>query len=189
MNTPAPGISLMWLLDGIVSLPATDARVADLTLDSREARAGSLFFALCGLRSHGLKFAADAAARGARVVLWEPPGEPHEDLDRGATALAAGGSVFVAPVAGLKALVGRIADRFFGWPSSHMRVVGITGTNGKTTCAYLLASCLGRLKSEAAYIGTIGWGRIGSLQVPTHTTPDVVSVHRQLSMLRAQGVR
>src|ERR1700686_2367719 len=65
MNAPAPGISLMWLLDGIVSLPATDARVADLTLDSREARAGSLFFALCGLRSHGLKFAADAAARGA----------------------------------------------------------------------------------------------------------------------------
>jgi UDP-N-acetylmuramoyl-L-alanyl-D-glutamate--2,6-diaminopimelate ligase len=190
MNVPAPGISLMWLLDGIVTLPAaTDARVADLTLDSREARAGSLFFALRGGRSHGLKFAVDAAARGASVVLWDPPGEPHEDLVRGATALAAGGSVFVAPVAGLKALVGRIADRFFGWPSSHMRVVGITGTNGKTTCAYLLASCLGRLRSEAAYIGTVGWGRIGSLRVPTHTTPDVVSVHRQLSMLRAQGVR
>jgi len=189
MNAPAPGISLMWLLDGIVSLPLTDARVADLTLDSREVRAGSLFFALCGLRSHGLRFAADAVARGARVVLWEPPAEPHGELIGDATALAAGGTVFVASVAGLKALVGRIADRFFGWPSAHMRVVGITGTNGKTTCAYLLASCLGRLKSEAAYIGTIGWGRIGSLQVPTHTTPDVVSVHRQLSILRAQGVR
>jgi UDP-N-acetylmuramoyl-L-alanyl-D-glutamate--2,6-diaminopimelate ligase len=102
--------------------------------------------------------------------------------------------VFVARVAGLRQLVGRIADRFFGWPSSHMRIVGITGTNGKTTCAYLLASCLGRLKSEAAYIGTVGWGRIGSLQVSTggrdaHTTADVVSVHRQLSILRAQGVR
>ena len=189
MNAPAPGISLMWLLDGIVTLPVTDARVADITLNSREARAGSLFFALCGRRSHGLKFAADAAARGAGVVLWDPPGEPHEDLVQAATALAAGGSVFVAPVAGLKALLGRIADRFFGWPSSHMRVVGITGTNGKTTCAYLLASCLRRLKSEAAYIGTIGWGRIGSLAVPTHTTPDVVTVHRQLSILRAQGVR
>ena len=190
MSAPTPGISLRWLLDGIVTLPtATEARVADLTLDSREVRAGSLFFALCGGRSHGLAFAADAAARGASVVLWDPPAEPREDLVRGATEAAAGGSVFVAPVAGLKALVGRIADRFFGWPSSHMRVVGITGTNGKTTCAYLLASCLGRLKSEAAYIGTVGWGRIGSLQVPTHTTPDVVSLHRQLSILRAQGVR
>jgi len=190
MNVPAPGISLLWLLDGIVTLPtATDARVTDLTIDSREARAGSLFFALCGGRSHGLEFAADAVARGASVVLWDPAVEPHEDIVRGATALAAGRSVFVAPVAGLKALIGRVADRFFGWPSSHMRVIGITGTNGKTTCAYLLASCLGRLKSEAGYIGTIGWGRIGSLKVPTHTTPDVVTVHRQLSMLRAQGVR
>jgi UDP-N-acetylmuramoyl-L-alanyl-D-glutamate--2,6-diaminopimelate ligase len=190
MSVPLPGISLLWLLDGIVTLPAaTDACVAELTLDSREVRAGSLFFALRGLRSHGLKFAADAAARGASVVLWDPSAEAHEDLVRDATALAAGGSLFVAPVAGLKALIGRIADRFFGWPSSHMRVVGITGTNGKTTCAYLLASCLGRLGSEAAYIGTIGWGRIGSLQVPTHTTPDVVSLHRQLSVLRAQGVR
>jgi UDP-N-acetylmuramoyl-L-alanyl-D-glutamate--2,6-diaminopimelate ligase len=180
----------MWLLDGIVSLPAaTDARVCDLTLDSREVRAGSLFFALCGLKSHGLKFAADAAARGASVLLWEPPAAPHEELVRAANTLAGGSSVFIAPVVGLKALVGRIADRFFGWPSSHMRVIGITGTNGKTTCAYLLASCLGRLRSEAAYIGTIGWGRIGSLEVPTHTTPDVVTVHRQLSVLRAQGVR
>ena len=190
MNVPPSGISLMWLLDGIVTLSAaTDVRVADITLDSREARAGSLFFALSGLRSHGLEFAADAAARGASVVLWDPPEKSHEDLVRDAAALAAGAAVFVAPVAGLKALVGRIADRFFGWPSAHMRIVGITGTNGKTTCAYLLASCLGRLKSEAAYIGTIGWGRIGALQVPTHTTPDVVTVHRQLSMLRAQGVR
>jgi UDP-N-acetylmuramoyl-L-alanyl-D-glutamate--2,6-diaminopimelate ligase len=190
MNVPPSGISLMWLLDGIVTLSAaTDVRVADITLDSREARAGSLFFALCGRRSHGLEFAADAAARGAGVVLWDPPAESHEELLRAATALAAGGSVFVAPVAGLKALVGRIADRFFGWPSSHLRVVGITGTNGKTTCAYLLASCLGRLKSEAAYIGTIGWGRIESLEIHTHTTPDVVTVHRRLSILRAQGVR
>ena len=86
-------------------------------------------------------------------------------------------------------MVGRIADRFFGWPSSNLRITGITGTNGKTTCAYLLAQCLERLKSDAAYIGTIGWGRIGELEAPTHTTPDVVSVHRQLSRLRALGVR
>jgi UDP-N-acetylmuramoyl-L-alanyl-D-glutamate--2,6-diaminopimelate ligase len=189
MSAAARSVSLTWLLDGIVALPATGARIADLTLDSREARAGSLFFALCGFKSHGLRFAADAVARGASVVLWDPPAGPHEDLAGDAAALAAGGSVLVAAVAGLKALVGRIADRFFGWPSSHLRIVGITGTNGKTTCGYLLAGCLERLNSEAAYIGTIGWGRIGALQAPTHTTPDVVSVHRQLSVLRSQGVR
>jgi UDP-N-acetylmuramoyl-L-alanyl-D-glutamate--2,6-diaminopimelate ligase len=86
-------------------------------------------------------------------------------------------------------MLGRIADRFFGWPSSHLRIVGITGTNGKTTCAYLLAQCLERLNADAAYIGTLGWGRIAALESPTHTTPDVVSLHRHLGQLRAAGVR
>ena len=57
--------TLTWLLDGIAALPANEARVADVTLDSREVRQGSLFLALAGGRDHGLKFAADAAARGA----------------------------------------------------------------------------------------------------------------------------
>jgi UDP-N-acetylmuramoyl-L-alanyl-D-glutamate--2,6-diaminopimelate ligase len=186
MSAATPGVSLRWLLDGIAAVPPNHARIFDLTLDSREVQAGSLFFALRGQTSHGLKYAAEAAARGASVVLWDPEEGSHQDLGLDAATLAA---VFVAPVAGLRQLIGRIADRFFGWPSSHLRIVGITGTNGKTTCAYLLAQCLERLKSDAAYIGTIGWGRIAALQVPTHTTPDVVSVHRQLSKLRALGVR
>jgi UDP-N-acetylmuramoyl-L-alanyl-D-glutamate--2,6-diaminopimelate ligase len=70
-----------------------------------------------------------------------------------------------------------------------LRIVGITGTNGKTTCAYLLAQCLEHLKSNAAYIGTLGWGRFGALEMGAHTTPDVVTVHRQLAALRAAGVR
>ena len=66
-------ISLMWLLDGIAAVPANQVRdIRDLTLDSREVRSGSLFFALPGRSVHGLKFAAEAAARGAGVVLWEP---------------------------------------------------------------------------------------------------------------------
>ena len=171
----------MWLLDGIATVPRSEARILDLTLDSREARAGSLFFALPGGKAHGLKFAADAAARGASVVLWEPSGEFRTPK--------LPPKVFVAEVPGLKNLVGRIADRFFGWPSSQLRITGITGTNGKTTCAYLLAQCLERLGSSAAYIGTIGWGRIGALAAPTHTTPDAVSLHRGLAQLRASGVR
>jgi UDP-N-acetylmuramoyl-L-alanyl-D-glutamate--2,6-diaminopimelate ligase len=173
--------ALMWLLDGIAKIPATEARVSDLTLDSRQACAGSLFFALPGQNAHGLKFALDAANHGASVVLWEPGG------DAALPALPPG--VFAAAIPNLKNLVGRIADRFFGWPSSHLRIFGITGTNGKTTCAYLLAQCLERLGHAAAYMGTIGWGRPGSLGELTHTTPDVVTVHRTLAQLRAAGVR
>ena len=174
-------VSLMWLLDGIASVPANDARVVDLTLDSREVRAGFLFFALRGRRSHGLQFAAEAAARGACAVLWEP--DPNVEVP------AFPQNLFAAPVEDLHKLVGRIADRFFKWPSSQLSVVGITGTNGKTTCAYLAAQCLERLGREAAYVGTIGWGRVGALDTASHTTPDAVSVHRMLARLKAQGVR
>ncbi len=114
------------------------------------------------------------------MVLWEPAaGLAPPDLPE----------MFAAPVPGLSALVGRIADRFFERPSAQLRVVGITGTNGKTTCAYLLAQCLESLGRPAAYIGTIGWGRPAALERPTHTTPDVVTLHRQLAGLRAAGVR
>ena len=172
----------MWLLDGIATVPNIESRdVLDLTLDSREVRPGSLFFALPGRTAHGLKFATEAAARGASVVLWEPGAQVSPPK------LPA--TVFAAAIPGLKGLVGRIADRFFNWPSSQLRITGITGTNGKTTCAYLLAQCLERLGSRAAYIGTIGWGRIASLEQPTLTTPDVVTLHRELAVLRASGVR
>ena len=173
--------ALTWLLDGIAALPANEARVSDVTLDSREVRAGSLFIALAGGREHGLKFAAEAVARGASAVLWEPA------ADVAVPALPAG--VFAAPVPGLRFLAGRIADRFFGWPSSNLRIVGITGTNGKTTTAYLLAQCLEKLGMAAAYIGTIGFGRPASLAQPTHTTPDAISLHRILSHMRSSGVR
>ena len=173
--------ALSWLLDGIAQVPANAARVTDMTLDSREVRAGSLFLALAGGRAHGLKFAADAAARGASAVLWEPGADAaHPTLP---------GNVFAAPVPNLRLLAGRIADRFFGWPSSNLRITGVTGTNGKTTCAYLLAQCLERLGMAAAYIGTIGFGRPATLAQGTHTTPDAISVHRILAQLRSGGVR
>jgi UDP-N-acetylmuramoyl-L-alanyl-D-glutamate--2,6-diaminopimelate ligase len=174
-------VPLTWLLDGIAAVPANEAQVADLALDSREVRAGHLFFALRGRRSHGLEFAAEAAARGACAVLWEPG--PNVE------APVFPQTLFAAPVEDLHKLVGRIADRFFERPSAYLSVIGITGTNGKTTCAYLAAQCLERLGHEAAYVGTIGWGRVGALDTASHTTPDAVSVHRMLARLKAQGVR
>ena len=174
-------VSLQWLLDGIAAVPERDAQVADLAIDSRQVRPGSLFLALKGGRAHGLEFAADAAARGASAILWEP--EP------GFGAPSVPQSVVAAPVARLRSVVGRIADRFYRWPSADLRIVGITGTNGKTTCAYLLAQALERLGNPAAYMGTIGWGRVGRLEEPTHTTPDAVSVHRALATLRSRGTR
>ncbi len=177
----AAPVSLTWLLDGIVALDAAPIPIVDLALDSRDVRPGSLFFALAGARGHGLDFAQEAAARGASVVLWEPA------ADLAAPEPRAG--VFAAPVPQLRSVLGRIADRFFGWPSQYLRICGITGTNGKTTCAYLLAQCLERLGLPSAYIGTLGLGRVAALAAPTHTTPDVIRLHRTLAELKALGVR
>jgi UDP-N-acetylmuramoyl-L-alanyl-D-glutamate--2,6-diaminopimelate ligase len=174
-------MSLKWLMDGIAAIPDSDAQIVDLAIDSRDVRAGSLFLALRGTKAHGLEHAADAAARGASAILWEPAA--------GVEPPVFSGKPFAAPVANLRRLAGRIADRFFQWPSSQMRIVGITGTNGKTTCAYLITQCLERLGRPAAYMGTIGWGFLGRLETPTHTTPDAVSVHRSLALLKSQGVR
>ncbi len=198
-SSATPSVSLMWLVDGIAPVPANAVRILDMTLDSRAVRPGSLFFALPGRQAHGMTFFAEAAARGASAVLWDPEGvdattpaalPAQEAAGTTAAGISAPGAMpFAAAVPGLKHLVGRLADRFFGWPSSHLRIVGITGTNGKTTCAYLLAQCLERLGSPAAYMGTIGWGRVGALEAATHTTPDVVTLHRQLARLRSLGVR
>jgi UDP-N-acetylmuramoyl-L-alanyl-D-glutamate--2,6-diaminopimelate ligase len=188
MGHTARPVSLAWLLDGIAPLAETrgaallaSVQVADLTLDSREVRAGSLFCALAGGHRHGIEFAAEAAARGASAVLWESAaGVAPPKLPAG---------LLCEPVENLSQLLGRIADRFFQWPSQYLRICGFTGTNGKTTCAYLLAQSLERLGYPSAYIGTLGLGRITALETPTHTTPDVISVHRTLAALRAQGVR
>jgi UDP-N-acetylmuramoyl-L-alanyl-D-glutamate--2,6-diaminopimelate ligase len=153
--------------------------VSDLTLDSRAASAGALFLATRGDTHHGLAFAGEAVARGAVAVLYEPgPVVAAPSLPPG---------VFTAPVPELTARAGLIADRFFGAPSQRLTVAGITGTNGKTTCAWLLAQALQRCKRPCGYMGTLGVGLPPQLTPMAHTTPDVVTVHRQLAALSAAG--
>ena len=165
--------------------PTRDAHVrGSHPRQPRSARREPCSSRCAGAKSHGLEHSPPRPRRAARARCC---GSPRPGCEPPCFA-AAGCSPRRLP--DLRRLVGRIADRFFGWPSSQLRIVGITGTNGKTTCAYLLAQCLERARtSDAAYMGTLGWGRIGALEAPTHTTPDAVSVHRTLAQLKAQGVR
>ena len=171
------GIGLDELLEGIA--PAPGLRIAGLTLDSRLVSAGDAFVALRGGRGHGLEHAAEAAARGARAVLWDP----GEGRDPGATVTA----VPCIAVTALRDRLGGIADRFYGMPSSRLTVAGVTGTNGKTTCAWLLASAAGRLARRGAYLGTLGAGFPPEVAGEALTTPDVISLHRQLRALADAG--
>jgi UDP-N-acetylmuramoyl-L-alanyl-D-glutamate--2,6-diaminopimelate ligase len=153
--------------------------VEGLTLDSRTIAAGEAFVALQGGQAHGLDHAAEAVARGARAVLWDPE-------EGRAPAAGETGVVHVA-VRGLRDRLGAIADRFYGMPSSRLTVAGVTGTNGKTTCAWLLASAVERLASRGAYLGTLGAGFPPAVAGGALTTPDVVSLHRQLRALADAG--
>ena len=161
------------------ALPADVApiTVSGLTLDSRQVRPGDAFVALAGARGHGLDHAVEALAAGAAAILFEPP--------NCGSAAVPGPSV---PVQGLRADLGAIADRFHGAPSRNLAVIGVTGTNGKTSTVQLLAQALDRGTHRAASIGTLGVGRPGALQPGERTTPDVLTVHRMLAQLRDQGI-
>jgi UDP-N-acetylmuramoyl-L-alanyl-D-glutamate--2,6-diaminopimelate ligase len=175
---PAPR-PLAELVAGFASVPP-QLSVSDVTLDSRAATPGALFLACRGRTHHGLEFAREALARGACAVLYEPDGAQPLPA-----ALAA--ATLVAAVPDLTVRAGVIADRFFGSPSRQLTVAGITGTNGKTTCAWLLAQALQRCRRPAAYLGTLGVGTPPELRPMRHTTPDAVTVHRELAALLAAG--
>jgi UDP-N-acetylmuramoyl-L-alanyl-D-glutamate--2,6-diaminopimelate ligase len=171
--------ALAELVAGWIAAPP-QLRVSDVTLDSRAASPGALFLACRGRTHHGLAFAPEAVARGARAVLYEPEGAA-------AASAQLGGDIFVAALPQLRARAGLIADRFFGSPSQALTIAAITGTNGKTTCAWLLAQALQRCRRPAAYIGTLGVGVPPRITATAHTTADAVTVHRQLAQLKAQG--
>ncbi len=165
--------------------PAADVvSVSDVSIDSRAVSRGGLFLACAGRRTHGLQHVAAAISGGVRAVLYEPAD--------GLAVPEFPSDIFVAAVPELMRRVGGIADEFFGRPSAQLAVAGITGTNGKTTCAWLLANALRLCGRPAGYMGTIGIGMANAaadLTATTHTTSDAVSVHRQLEQLRRAGAQ
>jgi UDP-N-acetylmuramoyl-L-alanyl-D-glutamate--2,6-diaminopimelate ligase len=176
----ARSVPLSVLLEGIAPVPR-DVALADLTLDSRAVKPGAAFLACRGARRHGLEFAADVAQRGAAAILWEPDGRTAPPSLKS--------DMVLAEVPDLTRRASQLADRFFAAPSRELAVVGVTGTNGKTTCAWLLAQALTAVDSPAAYIGTLGSAFKGDLAAGEMTTPDAITVQRQLADFLARGAR
>jgi UDP-N-acetylmuramoyl-L-alanyl-D-glutamate--2,6-diaminopimelate ligase len=173
-------MALSSLLQGIAAVPR-DAVLTDLTLDSRQVMPGGAFLACRGASRHGLDFALDVARRGAAAIVWEPDGVHQPPVMRS--------DIVLAQVPELARQASLLADRFFAAPSRQLDVVGVTGTNGKTTCAWLLAQALEHCGEPSAYIGTLGTAFAGQLAAGEMTTPDAVTVQRELAVLRARGAR
>lgn len=175
------GITLHELFDGLLDpqlLPALS--VEGLSLDSREVCDGGLFLACAGTLRHGVRFIEQAIGRGAVAVALEP-GDETDGLDLSAYAVP----VFV--VERLHLLVSELAGRFYGHPSQSMQVVGVTGTNGKTSVSHFIAQAITQ-SEPCGLIGTLGSGTLGALHDTGHTTPDAVIMQAELASLHAERV-
>ena len=159
--------------------------LSGLALDSRALARGGLFLACGGSRAHGLDYLDQALARGAALVL----AEPTESWSAARiAALAESTPVPVLAVEDLSRRASGIAARFYGEPGRRLRLMGVTGTNGKTSVAWSLAHALPQ-EWACAVTGTLGNGFPGALAPATHTTPDAVQAQRILAELAAAGAR
>ena len=155
---------------------APDVLVRNLTLDTRTLAPGDVFVALPGAEQDGRDFIEPALAAGAVAVLMESGRELHQDDAR------------VIPISGLKGELGALANRLYGSPSRDLKVVAVTGTNGKTSVVDLTAQLLRRMGRKTGTIGTLGMRLDQERTETSNTTPDCLALQRQLRQWRDDGV-
>ena len=170
-------MALAELLPDVAGIPG-DLVVGGLVQDSRELRPGDAFIAIGGFGTHGLNFAEQARTAGASAVLFEPPVPAGVPAPQDAIA-----------VPRLRARLGEMADRFHGRVSESMTVVGVTGTNGKTSIVQLLDQAWHLRGVTGATIGTLGAGLHGQVVATGFTTPLVLRLHALLAELHASGAQ
>jgi UDP-N-acetylmuramoyl-L-alanyl-D-glutamate--2,6-diaminopimelate ligase len=164
-----PGLSTSVDIDRVV--------LSGVTHDSRAVRTGDLYAALPGSRAHGADFAAGAVADGAAAVLTDPAGAAGLDL---------GVPVLVGDDP--RALLGEVAAQVHGHPARTMTVLGVTGTNGKTTTAYLMAAGLAAAGHRTGLVGGVET-RVGDDSWrSTRTTPESTDLQGLLALMRERGV-
>lgn len=151
--------------------------VTNLVNDSRQIKAGDTFLAYAGTHHDGRQFIPQAIAQGANAILWESQDyiwDPAWQIPN-------------LPIPQLRDKVGEFAAEVYGDPSRHMCVIGITGTNGKTSCSHWLAQALSQAGRSAAIIGTLGNGFPEQLEPSPNTTPDPIVLQKSLQRYLQQG--
>ena len=173
-NDQGRSVLLSQLLAGCLDItPDQNRAVGELQINSRQVRTGDVFFALPGNRADGRDYIDQAIAKRAAAVVYEQQGTPRSP-----------GIVDKTPVLGIRGLrdmLGMIASQYYGLPTQKLRVTGVTGTNGKTTTAYLLAQALDCCGIPCAYSGTVGSGMVDALKPSDLTTVDAISMQQRLA--------
>ena len=159
-------------------IPDGDAIVTGVTHDSSAVRPGDLLAALPGSHTHGARFAAAAAAAGAAAIFTDPAG----------VELAAGTGLPVLVADRPRPLLGALSSAVYGDPTAGMRVIGVTGTNGKTTTAYLLEEGLRAAGHVTGLIGTVETRVAGESVPSTRTTPEATDLQATFAVMAERGV-
>jgi UDP-N-acetylmuramoyl-L-alanyl-D-glutamate--2,6-diaminopimelate ligase len=178
------GSALGLLAEQVAAVPAQGAGVADVritgvTLRSGDVAVGDLFAALPGASSHGARHAGEAVSRGAAAILTDTTGvaEIGADIDV---------PVLVHPDP--RSVLGELAATVYGHPSEKLRVIGITGTSGKTTTTYLVEAGLRSAERIPGLVGTVGIRIDGRDQPSALTTPEAPDLQALLAVMVEQGV-
>lgn len=167
------------LHDDFKLFPEWDCDILGLQLDSRKIKSGDLFLAVKGHQEEGSRYIAHAITRGASAVLL--------DVDQFEPSFIREG-IPIIPIVGLRQQLGFIGEKFYDYPSKKLRVIGVTGTNGKTSCTHFIAQLLALLKVRCGIIGTLGNGFYGNLTETKLTTPDALTLQFTLNeMLHANA--
>ncbi|GAW86630.1 UDP-N-acetylmuramoyl-L-alanyl-D-glutamate--2,6-diaminopimelate ligase [Bathymodiolus platifrons methanotrophic gill symbiont] len=164
------------LLTDLVSIKH-DAEVTHIALDSREISDGGVFFAVAGARQHGLLYAAQVQQQGAVAIIYDP-------AKQGAELAKNLSGILLIAVENLTEKLGLVAARFYEQPAQYIDVIGITGTNGKTSCSQFLAQAM----KSCGVIGTLGWGKYTDLHSTSNTTPDAFTMHKILAQFVRQNL-
>lgn len=177
-------ISLHNLCSNLIELARLpEIMITDLALDSRKVKPGSLFFAYPGSETDGRLYINHALQQGAVTILYE------DDESFKLTLAKDYQSIPCIAVKNLLALIGPMAARFYNNPSQKMRIFGVTGTSGKSSCSLFLAAALHDEQQPAGILGTIGNGVYGAIQESSHTTLDAISLQKTLANLQNQRVQ
>lgn len=163
------------LLHGYADAPAIP--VSGIASDSRLLQEGFLFLAVQGMTSHGLDYLEQAKQAGVCAIAW----------DTSTGTEPAGIDIPTIAVDGLASKLGEIANRYYDRPSEQLSVIGVTGTNGKTTVAWMIAQAREILGERCAYLGTLGYGVDSIEGAEGMTTPAAVELHGRLAGFVAQG--
>ena len=150
----------------------SNTSITGLSLDSRSVGRGDLFFALHGLQQHGVEHGYQAVEKGAAAMVWEASSQVNKET------LPVG--IPCVEIDALQDKVGAICKRFYNNPSTKMNVIGVTGTDGKTSVSQFIAQAFSLLGAPCGVVGTLGYGVYPKLEEASHTTPDAVRMHKLL---------